>query len=143
MTASASRWRLSLRAALLALLLVATLLGVFRLGFDFGLREGHTEGMSEAYKKWNDSRAYLHVYYVEDLLPDHSLDEIVVELEKAAAGTWDIDGRPGSISGFQTNSSIVVSQTLEQHRKLETRLRDLRRQRDARIRSEAAALPGG
>jgi hypothetical protein len=84
--------------------------------------------MKEAYKKWMAMNVHFHVYYVEDLLQDHSLDEIVGELHKAAPGTWDVDGGQGSICGFQTNHSIVVSNTFAQHQKIEARLRDLRRQ---------------
>jgi general secretion pathway protein D len=50
--------------------------------------------------------------------------------------TWDSVGGPGSISSFETNLSIVVSQTQDVHEEIEDLLQQLRRLQDLQVTIE-------
>ena len=53
-----------------------------------------------------------------------------------APTTWDEVGGPGSVSGFETNLSLVVSQTQEVHEQISDLLQQLRRLQDLQVTIE-------
>jgi general secretion pathway protein D len=53
-----------------------------------------------------------------------------------APTTWDEVGGPGSVSGFETNLSLVVSQTQEVHEQIADLLEQLRRLQDLQVTIE-------
>lgn len=57
-----------------------------------------------------------------------------------APTTWDEVGGPGSVSGFETNLSLVVSQTQEVHEQIADLLEQLRRLQDLQVTIEVRFL---
>jgi len=64
--------------------------------------------------------------------------DTLIELITAtiAPTTWDVVGGPGSIAGFDTNLSLVVSQTQEVHEEIVDLLEQLRRLQDLQVTIE-------
>lgn len=120
--------RISLQTLFFVVLCLGGVLGGYRAGFERGLRAGA------------DARMYPVTYQVAELVIPldvqsnlsggfveadfESLEELITTTIDPE--TWDAGGGQGSIKRFETNLSLVISQTRRTHEKIAELLKGLR-----------------
>lgn len=157
------RWyHYSIRALLFFTLLVAGLLAGYPVGKKLGFRAAYDAGFrsGEESRRVQDSLQVI-VYPVADLvstfdangqpIPGQADFDILINLITRTIDdtSWDEVGGPGSIHEFETNLTLVVTQSPDVHEKIRVLLADLRKKpgwkaiQQARLSGKKLLPPAG
>lgn len=125
--------RFTIRSVLLLLVLVCLLLGVYKLG----QRAGFDAGLRLAMDRQLESQITSRFYDVSDLVMSESgqvdFAGLIAQItSEVAPDTWSKHGGPCSIQPFETNLSLVVSQSPAGHLRIQDYLQAVRQKQKRR-----------
>lgn len=125
-------WRSWFQFRLSSLLWLSIIVSITAtLSYRWGVRAGIDEQLA----RQRQDKVYLVVYQVQDLVispgmakPD--FDSLIDLIQNINPRKWDVLGGPGSVAGFDTNGTLVVSQDADTHSQIESKLASLRQLRN-------------